>query len=86
MGRTNPTYRDRLRQIESEYEPFRKALRKQYVDHFDQLFDHGRQFADAGGYQNAMDTMEPFLLSIVLAQEKRISELEAGVEELESEM
>ncbi|UHQ96455.1 hypothetical protein [Natrinema halophilum] len=81
MGKTNPTYRDQLRHLEEDWQPFRRALRAQYRDEFDQLFDQGRQFADAAGIQNEMTVMEPFLMSVLLAQECRIRELERCLEE-----
>ncbi|WP_254523165.1 hypothetical protein [Natrinema caseinilyticum] len=49
MGKTNPTYRDQLRRLEEDWQPFRRALRVQYQEEFDQLFDEARQFADAAG-------------------------------------
>ncbi|QLG47884.1 hypothetical protein [Natrinema halophilum] len=76
MGKTNPTYRDQLRRLEEDWQPFRRALRVQYHDEFDQLFDDARQFADAAGIQNEMAVMEPFLISVMLAQECRIREIE----------
>jgi hypothetical protein len=80
MGKTNPTYRDQLRHLEEDWQPFRRALRVQYRDVFDQLFDDARQFADAAGIQNEMAVMEPFLVSVLLAQEIRIQEIEARLE------
>jgi len=53
----------------------------QYRDEFDQLFDDARQFADAAGIQNEMAVMEPFLVSVLLAQEIQIQELEERPEE-----
>ncbi|WP_265109164.1 hypothetical protein [Halosolutus halophilus] len=85
MGRTNPTYRDRLRRLEEDWQPFRRALRQEFQEEFDQLFDHGRGFADAAGIQNEMTVMEPFLISVCLAQEFRIEELESEIKELRAE-
>ncbi|UHQ96341.1 hypothetical protein [Natrinema halophilum] len=81
MGKTNPTYRDQLRRLEEDWQPFRQALRVQYQEEFDQLFDDARQFADAAGIQNERRVMEPFLVSVLLAQECRIRELEGSLEE-----
>ncbi|UHQ96035.1 hypothetical protein [Natrinema halophilum] len=53
----------------------------QYQEEFDQLFDGARQFADAAGLQNEMGVMEPFLMSVLLAQECRIQGLEECLEE-----
>lgn len=85
MGKTNPTYRDRLSRIEDDWQSYRRALRVEHQDSFDQLFVQARNFADAGGIQNSMDPMEPLWMSILLAQEERIAELEEQAAELEGE-
>lgn len=85
MGKTNPTYRDRVSRIENDWQSYRRALRVEHQDSFDQLFVQARNFADASGHQNALDPMEPLLMSILLAQEERIAELEERVAELEAE-
>lgn len=81
MGRTNPTYRDQVRSIEQRWGDYRRALRQQDQPHFDRLFEHGRQYADAAGYQNPTDPIVALLVSIALAQERRISELETRLDE-----
>jgi hypothetical protein len=75
MGRTNPTYRDLIDQLEDEMQPFRRALRRTDTGDFDQLFDHARRYADAGGYLNSQDPMRVVLFSIVLAQEHELRQL-----------
>lgn len=83
MGKTQPTYRDRLRRLESDWEPFERALRSQYQDDWSQLWNHARKYADAAGIQNEVTTIEPFLVTVCLGQQKQIRELEERVEELE---
>lgn len=80
MGKTNPTYRDTLSEFENDWEPYRRALRLEYKDHFDRLFVQALNFADAGGIQNHHDPMMTQLVSILLAQECRITELEERLE------
>ncbi|QSX00889.1 hypothetical protein [Haloterrigena alkaliphila] len=80
MGKTNPTYRDTLSKFENDWAPYRRALRLEYQGHFDRLFDQARNFADAGGIQNHRDPMMTHLVSILLAQECRIAELEERLE------
>ena len=77
MGRTNPTYRDLLRRYREEWQPYRRALRHGDQPHFDQLFEYAAAHADAAGYLNARDPFDPVLVSIALEQERRITELEA---------
>ncbi|WP_254763194.1 hypothetical protein [Natrinema marinum] len=77
MGRTNPTYRDALRRLESEWEPMRRALRREYQDDFDRLFDRAREFADAAGYANPPDPERALVLSLLLAHEVELRRLRA---------
>ena len=80
MGRTNPTYRDALRRLESEWEPMRRALRREYQGDFDRLFDRGRTFADAAGYANPRDPERALLLSLALAHEVELRRLREELE------
>ena len=70
MGRTNATYRDLLRALEDRWQDYRRGLRLADQAHFDQLFTHARNHADASGLQNHEDPIVPVLFSIALAQEK----------------
>lgn len=79
MGRTNPTYRDTLSQLEERWSDYRRALRHRDQPHFDRLWEHGAAYADAAGYQNAERNLDLFLVSVLLAQERRIAELEEAV-------
>lgn len=81
MGRTNPTYRDFLRGIERRWQPFRRALRRPDQSHYDRLFEHVRAHADAAGYLNHEEPLFPLLVSVVLEQEKRITQLEARLDD-----
>lgn len=75
MGRTNPTYRDALSGLEGEWEPMRRALRREYQADFDRLFDRGRTFADAAGHANHPDPERALLLSLALAHEVELRRL-----------
>ncbi|QLG50556.1 hypothetical protein [Natrinema halophilum] len=85
MGRTNPTYRDALRDLESEWEPMRRALRREYQDDFDRLFDRAREFADAAGYANPTRPERALVLSLLLAHEVELRRLRAELAALEDE-
>jgi hypothetical protein len=76
MGRTNRTFRDRLEAQEDALSDFRRALRHRYQHHFDQLWTHARDHADAAGYANLPRDLDAIYLSILVAQQRRISELE----------
>jgi hypothetical protein len=85
VGRTNPTYRDRLSDLEREFEAYRRALRASEQAHFDRLFEHGRTYAHAAGYLNHPNPEIPFLLSVLLAHERRIAQLAEQVATLQEE-
>jgi hypothetical protein len=76
MGRTNPTYRDYLQRLEDDCQPFRRGLRREYKPDFDRLFDRARTHADAAGYHNGSDPDLAVLLSILLAHEHEIQQLQ----------
>lgn len=77
MGRTNATLRDRLRKFEEEWQPFRRGLREQHQEPFDDLLEMADRFAQAAGFQNPVHAHRAILLSMVLAQEIERQELEA---------
>ena len=78
MGRTNPTYRDTLRRTEDRWSAYRRALRHDDKEHFDHLFEHAREHADAAGYLNHATPEIPLLVSILLEHERRLDRLEAA--------
>lgn len=80
MGRSNPTYRDSLRRLEDRWGDYRRALRRRDQAHFDRLWEHAATYADAAGYQNRERDLDLLLVSVVLAQERRIDALEAELE------
>lgn len=84
MGRTNPTFRNVLTAVRSRWGDYRRALRGRDQPHFDRLFEHADAHADAAGYLNADDPMDPILVSMLLEQEKRLAALDARLEALEA--
>jgi len=85
MGRTNPTFRDLLTSLEDDWQDYRRALRRPDQDRFDRLWTAARQYADAGGYLNHQNPMVVVLFSMLVAQERRIQELESELEGTRSE-
>jgi len=81
VGRSNPTYRDTLRHLEERWSDYRRALRRRDQEHFDRLWEHASGYADAAGYQNRERNLDLVLVSVILAQERRIAALEAELEE-----
>ncbi|MEF8772462.1 hypothetical protein [Halodesulfurarchaeum sp.] len=84
MGRTNPTYRDRLRSLEERWSGYRHTLRRRDREPFDRLWEHARGHADASGFQNPPDPMDAVLLSVCLEQERTIETLAERIDALET--
>lgn len=85
MGRTNPTYRNFLEAYESDWAPFRRALRRQYREDFDRLFERAAEHAAAAGVQNPPDPTESLLLSLLVAHEAELRRLRERIATLESD-
>jgi len=83
MGRTNPTYRDTLSHLQEEWSDFRRGLRYHDQEHWDHLWKQAADYADAAGYKYTTRKMDLVLMSMLLAQERRIAELEEQVGEEE---
>jgi hypothetical protein len=80
MGRTNPTFRDRLQRMERRWADYRLALRRRDQSHFDRLFAQAETHADAAGHLNAGEPLHPVLVSVLLEHEKRLAALEADAD------
>jgi hypothetical protein len=85
MGRTNPTYRDLLRRTAERWETFRRGLRRSERRRFDELWEHAHRHADASGLLNHPDPVVPALFSMALEHQRRIDELDARLDEVESD-
>ncbi len=81
MGKSVPTFRRELERIESKWRRYRKALRKEEKDTFDELFIKAKKHASASQYQAAPDPMESFFISVLLEQQKKIERLERVVKD-----
>lgn len=69
--------------IEERWRPYRRALRTQDQERFDQLFDDARAHADAAGYLNADEPWFPIFFSMLLEQQRRIESLQRRTMRLE---
>lgn len=86
MGRTNPTFRDAFRRFDEDWAPFRRALRRQYREDFEDLLAGAEAFADAAGYQNATDPERAIFLSMLLAHQGDLRDLEDRLSALEERL
>lgn len=73
-----------LQAVKRRWADYRRALRRQDQPHFDRLFEYADRHADAAGYLNTDDEMDPILFSMLLEQQKRLAQLEADLATLEA--
>jgi hypothetical protein len=85
MGRTTPTYRDRLDRVEREWRPYRRALRRADRSRFDELLAAARDRADAAGHLNHADPLAPVWMAVALEQQRRLDELRRRVDALDDD-
>jgi len=76
MGKTVESYRMALEDETSRWSGFEKALRLEDKEAFDALIDACRSFASAGSNATMPILFEPMVMSILLAQQKKICSLE----------
>ena len=83
MGRTVPTYRMHLEQVIRKWDNFRRALRREDRELFDAMVNKARMHSSASLFNVHLDPMESVFMSILLEQEKEISELRRKLKEAE---
>jgi len=76
MGKTVESYRMALEDEINRWKGFEKALRTDDKVAFDALMDACRSFASAGSNATQPILFEPMVISILLSQQKKISQLE----------
>jgi hypothetical protein len=77
MGKTVPSYRMALEEEIDRWKGFRKALPSEDErEAFDELMDMCRNYASAGSCATNPIIFEPMVMSIMLAQQKKLRELE----------
>jgi hypothetical protein len=81
MGKTVPSYRMAIEFEMDKWKGFRKALESEEERQaFDELMDMCRSYASAGGCACNPILFEPMAMSMLLAQQKRIRQLECKKE------
>ena len=76
VGRTVESYRMALEGEISRWNGFARALRKDDREAFEEMMDMCRGFASEAGNATNPILFEPFIMSILLAQQKRIRAIE----------
>ena len=83
MGKTVPSYRMAIEFEISRWMFFRNSLvREEEKQAFDQLMDLCRGFASAGSCACDPIIFEPMVMSILLAQQKKMRQLETELDDL----
>ncbi|KXB02200.1 hypothetical protein AKJ44_01080 [candidate division MSBL1 archaeon SCGC-AAA261F17] len=82
MGRTVPTFREEIEDEMDRWREFRKALRKDDREAFDEMMEACKRYSSAGSQAKASSPFQAMVLSILLGQEKRLSRLEEEIGEI----
>ncbi len=82
MGRTVPSYRIALEEEIIAWEGFRKALRMEDTEAFEQMMNACRSHASAASNATRPDILEAMLMSILLSQQKEIMEIKQKLAEI----
>jgi hypothetical protein len=75
MGRTVPSFRVLLESIVLELAAFRRALRGEDRNAFDNLMNMARKHASSSTVAPTLDPMESMFLSILIEQQKEINRM-----------
>jgi hypothetical protein len=85
MGKTARTYRERVDTFIDQFDQFRRALRYEYQDGFDETVEHIHRHSMAGSAAGHSDLETRILFSIAVGQQAQIQELAQRIEALESD-
>lgn len=85
MGRTVPTWRNRIESELSSLSVFRRALNSSDRKALDELMNGVRNRRAAGGMLPSIDVWKPMLISMILESYRKIAELEDAIKRLQSE-
>ena len=85
MGRTVPTWRNRVENELGSLNAFRRGLNSADRKALDELMNGVRNRRAAGGMLPSIDVWKPMLISMILESYKKIAELESMIKELQSE-
>ena len=85
MGRTVPTWRNRVEAELNSLNSFKRALNASDRQALDELMNGVRNRRVAGGMLPSIDAWKPMLISMLLECQSKISQLQKRIEELEEE-
>ena len=82
MGKTVESYRLAIEDEINRWKGFEKALRAEDREAFEAMMDACRSYASAGSNATQPVLFEPMAMSILLAQQKKIIQLEKALDAL----
>ena len=85
MGKTVESYRMALESEINRWNGFARALRSEERQAFEALMDACRSYASAAGNATRPILFEPMMMSILLFQQKRITQLERELQAIKPE-
>jgi hypothetical protein len=85
MGRTVPTFTNIIDAEAESWSKYRRGLRKDDQDVFDDIFRAAKRRLASNFYAMRTIPFESIIMSIVIEQGKRIRQLEERVERMEEE-
>ena len=86
MGRTVPSYRQALETEITRWEGFRKALRGEDLKVFDRMMNACRLYASAGSMATMPILAEAMFMSVLVSQQKELTEIRESLERLEKKL
>ena len=84
MGRTIATFHQLIEQTQARFAKFRRALRREDQQVFDELFARVKYYAASGSFEAAWEPLEAIFLAMLVAQQKQLDALRARLEILEN--
>ncbi|HSC78705.1 MAG TPA: hypothetical protein VLB32_09080 [Candidatus Acidoferrales bacterium] len=84
MGRTIATFHQLIEQTQARFAKFRRALRREDQQVFDELFARVKYYAASGSFEAAWEPLEVIFLAMLVAQQKEMRALAARLEILEN--
>ena len=86
MGKTVPSYRQALEHEIEGWKGFRKGLREKDAEAFDRMMNACRMFASAGSMATRPILLEAMFMSILLYQEKVLTEIKERLDRMEKQV
>ncbi len=86
LGRIVPSYRHALHKEIEGWKGFRKALRKKDAEAFDSMMNACRMLSSAGSMATGPILLEAMFMSILLNQEKALTEIKEKLDRLENQL